>query len=236
MRVKDVMTPKLLGVTETASLWEALNLMVTNKVSALAVFDPIGALVGILSEGDLMRRAELGAEKRRPRWLEFLAGGGRSAREYARSHGRRVHEIMTRGVLTVDVNAELNEAIDIMMEKRVRRLVVMKSSQPVGVLSRSDIVRALMRALPPEHQNRDDAALQSAIEDELGRQSWAPVNSIRVTVTDGVATLEGAIPDDSLREGLTVLVENVAGVKTVRDHLAWVEPNSGLYMGTPGGF
>ena len=236
MRVRDVMTPKLLGVTETASLWEALNLMVTAKVSALVVFDTIGALVGVLSEGDLMRRAELGAEKRRPRWLEFLAGGGRSAREYARSHGRRVHEIMTRGVLTVDACAELNEAIDIMMEKRVRRLVVMKGSEPVGVLSRSDIVRALMRALPPEYETREDGDLQTAIDDELSRQNWAPVNSIRVTVAEGVATLEGAIPDDSLREGLRVLVENVPGVKSVRDRLAWVEPNSGLYMGTPGGF
>ena len=105
MRVKDVMTPKLLGVPETASLWEALNMMVTSRVSALIVFDEIGAPVGILSEGDLMRRAELGCEKRRPRWLDFLAGGGRSAREYARSHGRRVHEIMTRNVLSVDAGA-----------------------------------------------------------------------------------------------------------------------------------
>jgi CBS domain-containing protein len=231
MRVRDVMTPKLLGVAETASLWEALNLMVTSRVSALIVFDVIGAPVGVLSEGDLMRRAELGAEKRRPRWLEFLAGGGRAAREYARSHGRRVHEIMTHGVITVDANAELSEAIDMMLEKRVRRLMVVKGSDPVGVLSRSDIVRALMSTLPPEHESRTDEDVLMAIDDELHRQTWAPVQSVRVTVEDGVATLEGAIPDDSLREGLKVLVENVPGVKRVDDHLAWVEPNSGLYMG-----
>ena len=230
MRVRDVMTPKLIGVSEAASLWEALKLMVSSRVSALIVFDVIGAPVGVLSEGDLMRRAELGCEKKRPRWLEFLAGGGRSAREYARSHGRRVNEIMTRGLLTVDDNAELKEAIDIMLEKRVRRLVVVKGSDPVGVLSRSDIVRALMSALPPENEKRSDAAIQMAIDDELVRQTWAPINSVRVTVEDGVATLEGAIPDDSLRDGLKVLVENVPGVKSVHDHLAWIEPNSGLYM------
>jgi CBS domain-containing protein len=231
MRVKDVMTPKLLGVPETASLWEALNMMVTSRVSALIVFDDIGAPVGILSEGDLMRRAELGCEKRRPRWLDFLAGGGRSAREYARSHGRRVHEIMTRNVLSVDAGAELKEAIDLMLEKRVRRLMVVKGSEPVGVLSRSDIVRALMSALPSQNEIRTDADLQTAIDNELQRHAWAPVNCVRVLVDDGVATLEGAIPDDSLREGLKVLVENVPGVKGVHDHLAWIEPNSGLYMG-----
>ena len=231
MRVKDVMTPKLLGVPETASLWEALNMMVTSRVSALIVFDEIGAPVGILSEGDLMRRAELGCEKRRPRWLDFLAGGGRSAREYARSHGRRVHEIMTRNILSVDAGAELKEAIDLMLEKRVRRLMVVKGSEPVGVLSRSDIVRALMSALPPQNEIRTDSDLQTAIDMELQRHAWAPVKSVRVLVDDGVATLEGAIPDDSLREGLKVLVENVPGVKGVHDHLAWIEPNSGLYMG-----
>jgi CBS domain-containing protein len=225
------MTPKLLGVPESATLWEALNLMVSNRISALIVFDEIGAPVGVLSEGDLMRRAELGCEKKRPRWLDFLAGGGRSARDYARSHGRRVHEIMTRGLLTVDAGAELNEAIDIMIEKRVRRLVVMKGSEPVGVLSRSDIVRALMSALPPQNEIRTDSDLQTAIDMELQRHAWAPVKSVRVLVDDGVATLEGAIPDDSLREGLKVLVENVPGVKGVHDHLAWIEPNSGLYMG-----
>ena len=231
MRVKDVMTPKLLGVPETASLWEALNMMVTSRVSALIVFDEIGAPVGILSEGDLMRRAELGCEKRRPRWLDFLVGGGRSAREYARSHGRRVHEIMTRNVLSVDAGAELKEAIDLMLEKRVRRLMVVKGSEPVGVLSRSDIVRALMSAMPSQNEIRTDSDLQTAIDNELQRHAWAPVNSVRVLVDDGVATLEGAIPDDSLREGLKVLVENVPGVKGVHDHLAWIEPNSGLYMG-----
>jgi CBS domain-containing protein len=230
MRVQDVMTPKLLGVPESATLWEALNLMVSNRISALIVFDEIGAPVGVLSEGDLMRRAELGCEKKRPRWLDFLAGGGRSARDYARSHGRRVHEIMTRGLLTVDAGAELNEAIDIMIEKRVRRLVVMKGSEPVGVLSRSDIVRALMSALPPENEARTDGDLQIAIDNEMQRHSWAPINSVRVTVEDGVATLEGAIPDDALRDGLKVLAENVPGVKGVRDRLAWIEPNSGLYM------
>ena len=234
MRVKDVMTPKIIGVAETASLWDALNLMLSSRISALIVFDAIGAPVGVLSEGDLMRRTEFGVEKRKPRWLEFLTGGGEAARDYARSHGRRVHEIMTRGVISVDAGADLSEAIELMLERRVRRLLVVRGSEPLGVLSRSDLVRALLTSLPPEASGRSDAEIEAAIGAELERQSWAPAHSLRVVVEDGTATLEGAIPDESLREGLRVLVENVAGVKAVRDRLAWIEPNSGLYMTAPG--
>jgi CBS domain-containing protein len=232
MRVKDVMTPELIGVAESASLWDALQLMVSRSVSALIVFDSMGAAVGILSEGDLMRRAELGAEKRRPRWLEFLMGG-KSARDYAHSHGRGVREIMTYGIVSVEADAEVGEAVDLMIEKRVRRLVVMQGSDPVGVLSRSDLVRALIRALPPEAGPRPDAEIQADIEAEIARQAWAPASTVRVVVENGVATLEGAISDDSLRGGLKVLAENVPGVKAVHDRLAWIEPNSGFYVDAP---
>jgi CBS domain-containing protein len=234
MRVKEVMTEGLIGVPETATLWDALSLMVARKVSALIVFDEIGAPIGVLSEGDLMRRAEFGAEKRRPRWLEFLTGGGRSARDYARSHGRHVNQLMTRDLLSVDANAEIGEAVDIMIEERVRRLVVFDGADPVGVISRSDLVRALMRALPPPDETRSDADIATEIEARLAKEVWAPVASVRVVVKDGVATLDGSIPDDSLRVGLAALVETVPGVKAVHDRLAWIEPNSGLYMDPPG--
>jgi CBS domain-containing protein len=234
MRVKEVMTEGLIGVPETATLWDALNLMVARKVSALVVFDVIGAPIGILSEGDLMRRAEFGAEKHRPHWLEFLLGGGRAARDYSRSHGHHVRQLMTPGVLSVDANAEIGEAVDIMSEKRVRRLVVFDGADAVGVLSRSDLVRALMFALPPQEQEtRSDARLQTDIEAALARESWAPVATVRVAVKDGVATLVGAIPAESMRDGLKALAEGVSGVKAVRDDLAWIEPNSGLYMDLP---
>jgi CBS domain-containing protein len=233
MRVQDVMTAQLISVAESASLWDALSLMVERKVSALIVFDGIGVPVGVLSEGDLMRRAEFGAEKRRPRWLDFLIGG-RSSRDFARSHGRRVHEVMTRGIHSVEANAEVSEAVDLMLEHRVRRLMVVNGAEPVGVISRSDLVRALMRALPPEDLTRSDADIQAAIEEALAGQPWAPIASIRVVVEAGVATLEGAIAENSLREGLRVLVENTPGVKSVRDRLAWIEPNSGYLVDAPG--
>ncbi len=235
MRVKDVMTPAVIGVPENASLWEALNLMVSRKVSALFVRDGTGAPVGVLSEGDLMRRAEFGAETQRPRWLEFLIGGGRAARDYARSHGRRVDEIMTRGIISIDAGEDIREAVDLMLGKKVRRLLVVEGGAPVGVVSRADLVRALIRALPQETVERPDAAIQADIEAALEREVWAPVSSVRVSVANGVVRLQGAICDETLRPGLRVLVENVPGVREVHDDLAWIEPNSGTYMSAPGG-
>jgi CBS domain-containing protein len=234
MRVKDVMTPSLIGVPESASLWDALKLMTERGISALVVFDGIGAPVGILSEGDLMRRAEFGAEKKRPRWLEFLLGGS-AAREYAQSHGRRVGEIMTRGIYSVEANAEVAEAIDLMLQAKVRRLLVTDDGDSVGMLSRSDLVRALMRSAPAEAAPVSDADIQAAVEAAIAAQNWTPAVGVRVRVEDAIVTLEGAISDDSLRGGLKVLVENVPGVKAVLDRLAWIEPNSGYYVPAQGG-
>jgi CBS domain-containing protein len=233
MRVKDVMTANVIGVAEGASLWEALNTMVSRKISALIVNDGGGVPVGVLSEGDLMRRAEFGAQKKRPRWLEFLIGGG-VAHDYAHSHGRRVDEIMTVGVISIDADEDISAAVDLMLEKKVRRLLVVEGGAPVGILSRSDLVRALIHALPQETAERSDAAIQVEIEAALEREIWAPVATVRVAVEKGVVTLRGAIADETTRPGLRVLVENVPGVRQVHDDLAWIEPNSGYYMSAPG--
>ena len=147
MRVKDIMTPNVIGVPETATLWEALDALVRAKVSALVVFDKEGAPVGLLSEGDLLRRSELGTQKKRPVWLEYLIGGGRAARDYAQANGRRIGEIMTRGLVTIGEDAELSEGVDLMLARRIKRLIVTRDGRAVGVLSRSDLLKALMRAL-----------------------------------------------------------------------------------------
>lgn len=230
MRVKDTMTPNVIGVPENATLWDALDALVRSKVSALVVLDPNGAPVGVLSEGDLLRRAELGTQKKRPGWLEFLIGGGRAAEDYKFSHGRRVSEIMTRGAITIGEDDEVSAAVDLMLGRKIKRLVVVRDGRAVGVLSRSDLLKALMAALPHPDANRTDGEIQAAIEAELDHEQWAPRGSIRVNVENGSVTLDGAISDERLRGGLRVLVENVPGVKKVRDRLAWIEPNSGYLV------
>ncbi len=233
MRVKDVMTPGVIGLGEKATLWEALEALTNHKVSALVVLDEVGAPVGVLSEGDLIRRAELGTAKKRPLLLEFLLGGGRAAEDYRLSHGRLVGEVMTRGAVAIGEDAPLSTAVDEMLAHKVKRLVVVRDGRAVGVLSRSDLLKALMATLPRREGPRSDADIAAAIAAEIDREAWTPRDSIRVTVADGVATLQGAIPDDRLRGALKVLVENTPGVEAVRDRLAWVEPNSGYLVPGP---
>jgi CBS domain-containing protein len=117
-----------------------------------------------------------------------------------------------------------------MLKHKIKRLVVMRGEKAVGILSRADVLKALMAALPDPNAKRADAEIEAAIEAEVERQQWAPRGSITISVADGIVTYEGAISDDRLRDGLRVLAENVPGVKKVRDRLAWIEPNSGTII------
>lgn len=230
MRVRDVMTYGMIGVPETATLAEAVETLLRSHVSALFVFDANHALVGVLSEGDLLRRSELGTDEKRPRWLEFLMSGGRLAESYAHTHGRKVGEIMTTHVATVSEDSELEEAVDLMLHRRVKRLPVLRGDAVVGVIARSDLLRGLMTPAPSANALRPDAEIKAAIEAELDKLGWAPRASVRVEVQNGVATFDGAITDERLRSGLKVIAENTPGCVAVHDHMFWIEPNSGVVL------
>ncbi len=164
MQVRDVMTRGVIGVPESASLAEAIETMLRSRVSALFVFDAQNALIGVLSEGDLLRRSELGSEHKRPRWLEFLLGSGRLAETYAHEHGRKVGEVMTRDVETIDESAELSEAVDRMIRRRIKRLPVLRGEYVVGVISRSDLLKGLLAAKPSAKGPHPDAEIKAAIQ------------------------------------------------------------------------
>jgi len=230
MRVRDVMTYGAIGLPETATLAEAAETMLKSRISAVLVRDAHNALVGILSEGDLMRRSELGSERRRPRWLEALLSGGRLAETYAHSHGRKIGEIMTRKIVTVTEDADLSEAVDLMLKYGVKRLPVLRGEAVVGIISRADLLKALVASLPKADGAHPDAEIKAAIEAELDRLGWAPRASVRVEARNGVVTYTGAITDERLRPGLRVIAENTPGVTEVHDHMCWIEPNSGIYL------
>jgi CBS domain-containing protein len=230
MRVRDVMTYGAIGVPETATLAEAIETMLRSRVSALFVFDADHALVGVLSEGDLLRRAEIGTDRKRPRWVELLLSGGRLAESYAHTHGRKVGEIMTSKVVTISEDADLSEAVDLIIHRRVKRLPVLRGEAVVGVVSRSDLLKGLFAALPKAESRHPDVEIKAAIQAELDKLGWAPRASVRVEVANGAVTYEGAITDERLRSGLKVIAENTPGVTEVHDHMCWIEPTSGFYV------
>ena len=235
MRVRDVMTYGVIGVPESASLAEAVETMVRSRVSALFVFDAYHALVGVVSEGDLLRRSELGSERKHPRWLELLLGSGRLAEAYAHEHGRRAGEVMTGNVESIAEDAELSEVVDRMLHHRIKRLPVLRGQAVVGVISRSDLLKGLLLAAAPDGSApHSDAQIKAAIQTELDKLEWAPRASVRVEVANGVVTFGGAITDQRLREGLKVIAENTPGVAAMHDHMAWIEPNSGVVIPSEG--
>ena len=233
MKVRDVMTYGVISVPESATIADAVETMLRSRVSALVVFDADHALTGILSEGDLLRRGELGSERKRPHWLEFLLGSGRGAESYAHEHGRKVGEVMTRDVETIGEDAELSEAVDRMIRRRVKRLPVLRGETLVGVIARSDLLKGLLAATPRATGPHADAEIKSAIQAELNKLDWAPRASVSVEVQNGVVTFDGAITDERLREGLKIIAENTPGCVSVHDHMAWIESNSGFFIPSP---
>jgi CBS domain-containing protein len=234
MKAKDVMTRNVISIAPDASVFEALRLMLQHKISGLPVVDRAGSVVGIVTEGDFLRRAETGTERKRPRWLELIVGPGRLAGDYVRSHARRVDEVMTDSVETVTEDAQLGDIVALMERHRIKRVPVVRDGQVVGIVSRANLLRALASVaaeIPPGPQS--DEAIHEGVLSELDRQSWGPRNSIDVIVRNGVVELWGTVIDARLRDAARVAAETVPGVKAVKSHIVWVEPVSAMAFGDP---
>jgi CBS domain-containing protein len=227
MKAHDVMTWGVISVQSNASVMRAVQLMLQNKISGLPVVDDKGSLVGMVTEGDFLRRGELGTQRRRPRWLEFLVGPGRLAEEYVHACGRKVDEIMTPDPYTVSVDAPLDEVVRLMERHRIKRLPVVEDGKPVGMVSRANLLTAFASAgREKAGPTADDAEIRERILAECANQPWAP--QINVVVKNGVVELRGCITDEREREAFIVAAENVPGVKAVHDHLVWVDAMSGM--------
>jgi CBS domain-containing protein len=234
MKAADVMTRHVISIKPDSSIVEAAQLMLLNRISGLPVLDDRGKLVGIVTEGDLLRRRETGTERRRPRWLEFIIGPGRLASEYVHTHGRKIDEVMTVKPQTITEETPLDEIVLLMERKRIKRLPVVRGDEVVGIVSRENLVRALaslaLEALETVH---GDDSIRERVLAEIDRQSWAPRTLTNVIVRAGIVELWGTIFDEREREALRVAAENVPGVRQVKDHLVWVEPVSGMAIDAP---
>jgi len=231
MNVKDIMSSPALSVGSDSSITQAIELMLTKHISGLPVLDTEGRLVGIVTEGDFLRRAETGTQRQRPRWLEFLMGPGKIASEYTQSHGSKVAEVMTSDVRTVGEDTDLEKIVELMEKHRIKRVPVIRDDRIVGIVTRSNLMHAMVsmaRSTPPGPQSDD--VIREQLLAELKKQEWAPISMTNVVVRDGIVELWGAIIDERQRAALKVAAENVPGVKAVKDHLVWIEPTSGMIL------
>lgn len=236
MKVAEIMTRPVISVTPDTTIAEAARLMLQHRISGLPVVAASGEVVGILTEGDLLRRAETGTQLRRARWLEFLIAPGRLAREYANAHARRVGEVMTPRVECVGPETELAEVVRLLERRRIKRLPVTDAGQLVGIVSRANLVRALVHNLPkqPGREKLGDDQIRERILAEIANQPWGPRASVDVRVKDGAVDFYGTITDERERNALRIVAENTAGVSAVHDHLVWVEPVSGFVIPAEG--
>jgi CBS domain-containing protein len=233
MKASDVMTRNVLTVGRETSVANAIRVMLDNNISGLPVLDN-GKVIGIVTEGDLLRRSETGTERHRPRWLEILMGPGRMAGEYVRTHGRKVGEIMTTDVISVAGDTPLEEVVGLMERRRIKRVPVIEGDVLIGVVSRLDLLRALLRAIEVENsEQRGDDDIREQIMAELAKAAWVPRDGLSISVKDGIVDLNGVILEEKGREALRVVAENVPGVRAVEDHLVWVEPVSGTVIEPP---
>jgi len=236
MIVSDVMTRKVLSVAPEETVEHAANLMLRHGISGLFVVDAKGTLCGVVTEGDLLRRDEIGTERHRPWWLRVLVSPGKQALDFTRTHGRKVSDVMTPEVTCVGSGTSLEEVVEIMEKQRIKRVAVQENGHMVGVVARSDLLRALLsrerEKLPPT-ASEDDRTIRASILATLEGASWAPMTTLNVTVASGVVDVWGTITNPDERRAICVIAENVPGVTVVHDHLVYVEPYTGTVIESP---
>jgi CBS domain-containing protein len=222
MKAKDVMTHCLVTIAPEAPIRDAIARMISHQVSGMPVVSADGKLVGMVTEGDFLRRAEMHTEAPRRRWLELLIGPGSDAAEYARSHGHTVRDVMSPNVVTVGKDTPLSDVVQLMEEHAIKRVPVIEDGRIAGIVSRADLMYALGEYLikPKKTSLASDESIRRTILAEMKRQPWCPVHSLSVRVRNGFADLNGTIFDPRERRALHALVENVQGVKGIHDHLA----------------
>jgi CBS domain-containing protein len=226
MRAIDVMTPNVITVDPDTSVQELATLLSERGVSGAPVVDSSGRMIGIVSEGDLLHRTELGTERHSERrrnswWLEHFASG--EAREYVKSHGRTVKDIMTRDVVTITDETNLADVATLLETKRIKRVPVMRDGKIVGIVSRANLVRALSAtmATPPAGAGEDDRAIRTRLLAELAKQPWAAkVWAQDILVSGGVVHLWfGSDEPEERRQAVRVAAENVPGVRGVEERV-----------------
>jgi CBS domain-containing protein len=214
------MTRSVITTTPDTPLAEAAKTMVDRRISALPVVAG-DALVGIVSEGDLLRRAEIGTECSHRGWLGFWLSNDRLATDYLKQHGRTVQDVMTRLVVTVDPSTDIAEIARTLETEHIKRVPVVEDGKIVGIVSRANIVQALASSgpgsLPPVPH--EDADLQNEINDRMSRERWCSRAS--ALVKNGVVDLWGFVDTEKERRALVTLAETVPGVRKVEDNVEY---------------
>jgi CBS domain-containing protein len=223
MLAKDVMTAQVISVSSDTEVIDIAKLLIDKRISAVPVVDAEGHVLGIVSEGDLVRRVESGTEKKRGSWwLSLFAVPERLAGEYAKAHGQRASDVMTRDVVTVSDDTPLGEIAQVLEENHIKRVPVVHEDRLVGIVSRANLLHGLVAAhrhTPPPAVSANDSAIREQVMETLRNQPWSQIAFTNVTVENGIAHLWGMVDSRDQITASEVAAREVPGVKSVENHL-----------------
>jgi CBS domain-containing protein len=218
MNVSDVMVTDVITVKPEDSVRHTAALLLDRRISAAPVVKD-GRLVGIISEGDLMRRAEIGTERRRSWWLALLSGPEVRAQDFIRAHAQKVADLMTRDVVTASEDMPLANVAELLERRGIKRVPILRDGRVVGIVSRRNLLQALAKASGAPVAGPSDKAIEKAIQDQIRASSFGRPWWHSVSVTNGVAELWGPVDSEQERIALRVIAESTPGVREVRDNL-----------------
>jgi CBS domain-containing protein len=229
MKAADVMVSTVISVRPNARVEEVAGTLLANRISAVPVINEEGELLGIVSEGDLMRRAEAGTERRRSWWLEQLTGKQVLAAEYVRSHSHKVTDVMTCSVITATPDTPLGEIATLLEKNRIKRVPIVQNGKVVGIVSRANLLQALAStpAKDAAAPRADDSEIRDKVLSRLNAELWRPL-LLNVTVHDGNVDLWGFVGSDDEKKAARIAVEGIAGVKSINDHLSIPPPETAM--------
>jgi CBS domain-containing protein len=218
MKAIDVMVKDVITVGPDTSVAEAAKLMADHDISALPVVDGDGRLVGIVSEADLIHREEIGTDIHHPWWVEAITPAAKLAAEFAKSHGKRVEELMSEHVITASEETPLAEVAATLERNRIKRIPVVRDGKVIGIVSRANLIQALASAVVmPANGSEQSRSIRHELLSRLQTQSWTDFGSRNVTVADGEVHLWGLVGSEAERKALIALAEGVPGVTKVVD-------------------
>jgi CBS domain-containing protein len=221
MQARDVMVSPVITVGKIATVRDVAKMLLKNRISAVPVVDNVGKVVGIVTESDLMHRAEADTEHPYSWWVHFLAGEATIAADYVKSHAARVEDVMTSDVVTATPETPLYEIAALLEEHQIRRVpIVNKEGSLVGIVSRANLIQVVASARPRLEMTLPDSTIRQKLLDELKKQSWAHTHNLGVTVTNGIVDLWGYAESGDQRKAIRVAAEAIPGVTVVNDHLA----------------
>jgi CBS domain-containing protein len=225
MRARDIMTTNVVSVEEETTVEEIARLLLSRHISAVPVTDRDGNLVGIVSEGDLMRRKETETDRPAGWWLRLLQSPQEQAARYVKTHGKKAADVMTRRVITVEEDADLAEIAEILERRRIKRVPVLRDGKLVGIVSRANLLQGLVTAKPAAPATKGDEAIRASILETIHREMNLQEQFINVTVSDGTVHLWGAVESKAEKDAVRVAAENTQGVRAVDDHLSVLPAN-----------